>query len=131
MHNDRSEQEEAKGVSLHAMKQNERKKTFMMFLKGWGGGVGRRERVGLVKKPHMTFFREQFELRVAPYSLTKLLKMFQRLLIKLCRTIDIHDGFYRQEYWTETEINLLVLQHTASILWAKAQRSPPLQKMSA
>ena len=35
----------------------------MMFLKGG--------EVGVVTKRHMMFFREQFELRVAPYSLTK------------------------------------------------------------
>ena len=51
-----------------------------------------------------------------------------------CGRIYIHDGFYRQEYWTATEINLFIsfiLQYTASMLWAKAQHAPPLQKMSA
>ena len=49
--------------------------------------------------------------------------------------IDNHDGYYRQEYYITTEMNLFVtcfkLQDTASIIGFKAQLAPPLQKMSA
>ena len=52
----------------------------------------------------------------------------------LQKNIYIHDGFYRQEYWIATEINVFVsfiLRYTAFMLWTKSQLAPLLQKMSA
>ena len=96
----------------------------MTFLKG---------RVGVVTKRHMTFFREQFELGVSPF-IDKIVEDALKTTDKTLQKKHIHDDFYRQEYWTGTEINLFVsfiLQYTASMLWTKAQLAPSLQKMSA
>ena len=79
----------------------------------------------------MTLFREQFELHGPLLTAEDALKSTDKTLQK---NIYIHDSFYRQEYWTGTEINLFVsfiLQYTASMLLAKAQLAPLLQKMSS